>query len=200
MPARHFSNVDLPDPFRPTIPKNSPGSTANETPRSACSSSERPRRNGCSARSLSVWTRSRGIRNDLLTSFTSTAGRACACTPGQASRGPPQRGLHRSASWTEMPDARTKRLTLVACVLGTAVVFLDGTVVNVALPAIRADLHGGLAAQQWVVEAYLLTLGSLLLVGGSLGDLLGRRRIFTIGLAGFGATSLLCAAAPSSEV
>jgi EmrB/QacA subfamily drug resistance transporter len=97
-------------------------------------------------------------------------------------------------------DARAKRLTLVASVLGTAVVFLDGTVVNVALPAIRADLHGGLAAQQWVVEAYLLTLGSLLLVGGSLGDLLGRRRVFTIGLTGFGVASLLCAAAPSSGV
>src|SRR4051794_11265687 len=99
-----------------------------------------------------------------------------------------------------MADARTKRLTIIACILGTSVVFLDGTVVNVALPAIRADLHGGLAAQQWVVEAYLLTLGSLLLVGGSLGDLLGRRRIFTIGLAGFGVTSILCAVAPSSEV
>ena len=54
--------------------------------------------------------------------------------------------------------------------------FLDGTVVNVALPAIRDDLDTGLAAQQWVVEAYLLTLGALMLVGGSLGDLLGRAR------------------------
>jgi EmrB/QacA subfamily drug resistance transporter len=99
-----------------------------------------------------------------------------------------------------MPDAHTLRLTLVACVLGTAVVFLDGTVVNVALPAIGADLDAGLAGQQWVVEAYLLTLGSLLLVGGSLGDLLGRKKIFSIGLAGFGVTSLLCAVAPSAEV
>src|SRR4051812_22223560 len=96
-------------------------------------------------------------------------------------------------------DARTKRLTLIACILGTAVVFVDGTVVNVALPAIRADLDTGLAAQQWIVEAYLLTLGSLLLVGGSLGDLLGRRRIFMVGLAGFGVTSLLCALAPNAE-
>ena len=99
-----------------------------------------------------------------------------------------------------MADARTKRLTLVACILGTAVVFLDGTVVNVALPAIRDDLDTGLAAQQWVVEAYLLTLGALLLVGGSLGDLLGRKRIFSVGLAGFGATSLLCALAPTAEL
>jgi EmrB/QacA subfamily drug resistance transporter len=99
-----------------------------------------------------------------------------------------------------MADARTKRLTLVACVLGTLVVFLDGTVVNVALPAIRDDLDTGLAAQQWVVEAYLLTLGSLLLVGGSLGDLLGRRKMFAAGLAGFGVTSLLCALAPNAEL
>ena len=59
--------------------------------------------------------------------------------------------------------------------------------VNVALPAIERDLGGGLAGQQWVSNAYLLTLGSLILVGGSLGDLYGERRIFTIGVAGFGA-------------
>jgi len=99
-----------------------------------------------------------------------------------------------------MADARTKRLTLIACILGSAVVFVDGTVVNVALPAIRDDLDTGLAAQQWIVEAYLLTLGSLLLVGGSLGDLLGRRRIFVAGLAGFAVTSLICALAPTAEL
>ena len=97
-------------------------------------------------------------------------------------------------------DARTKRLTLVACILGSAIVFLDGSVVNVALPAIRSELHTGLAAQQWIVEAYLLTLGSLLLVGGSLGDLYGRRRVFAVGLAGFGLTSLLCAIAPDADL
>jgi EmrB/QacA subfamily drug resistance transporter len=79
-------------------------------------------------------------------------------------------------------------------------VFLDSTVVNVALPAIRSSLHGNLADQQWIVEAYLLTLSSLLLVGGSLGDLFGRRRVFSIGVAAFGVCSLLCAAAPTSEV
>ena len=80
------------------------------------------------------------------------------------------------------PDASgAKRVTLWACILGSAIVFLDGTVVNVALPAIRDDLDAGLAAQQWIVEAYLLTLGSLLLVGGSLGDLFGRRRVFALG-------------------
>ena len=88
------------------------------------------------------------------------------------------------------------RLVLVACILGSIIVFVDSTVVNVALPAIQRDLGGGLALQQWVVDAYLLTLGSLLLVGGSLGDLFGARRLFLIGIVGFGVTSVLCAAAP----
>ncbi len=95
---------------------------------------------------------------------------------------------------------RTKPFTLWAAILGSGIVFLDGTVVNVALPAIREDLDTGLAAQQWIVEAYLLTLGALLLVGGSLGDLFGRRRVFAAGLAGFGVTSALCAIAPTAEL
>jgi EmrB/QacA subfamily drug resistance transporter len=94
----------------------------------------------------------------------------------------------------------TKRIVIVAAILGSGIVFLDSTIVNVALPAIRASLHGDLADQQWIVEAYLLTLSSLLLVGGSLGDLFGRRRVFSIGVAAFGLCSLLCAAAPSSPV
>ncbi len=93
---------------------------------------------------------------------------------------------------------RRQRLILAACVLGSAVVFLDTTVVNVALPALRAELDAGLATQQWVVEAYLLTLGSLLLVGGALGDVLGRRRVYAGGLAGFAVTSGLCALAPNA--
>ena len=97
-------------------------------------------------------------------------------------------------------SARTKRLTLVACILGSAIVFLDATVVNVALPALQADLGASLAAQQWVVEAYMLTLSSLLLVGGSLDDLFERRTIFAWGVGAFGVTSVLCAAAPNVEV
>lgn len=93
---------------------------------------------------------------------------------------------------------RTQRLTLLACILGSSAAFLDGTIVNVALPAIRASVHGGLQTQEWVVDAYLLTLGALLLVGGSLGDVFGRRRIFAIGVAGFGAASLVCAIAPDA--
>jgi EmrB/QacA subfamily drug resistance transporter len=94
--------------------------------------------------------------------------------------------------------ARGQRLTLLAAILGSSAVFLDGTVVNVALPAIRSDLDTGLAEQQWIVEAYLLTLGSLILVGGSLGDILGRRLVFVWGLVGFGVTSALCAVAPGA--
>jgi EmrB/QacA subfamily drug resistance transporter len=94
---------------------------------------------------------------------------------------------------------RQQRLTLIATILGSTVVFLDGTVVNVALPAISEGLDMGLAGQQWVVEAYTLALVALLLVGGSLGDQFGRRRIFVIGLIAFGATSILCAVAPTDE-
>src|SRR5918998_5883084 len=95
--------------------------------------------------------------------------------------------------------ARTQRLILVAAILGTTVVTVDSTVVNVALPAIAEDLGGGLAGQQWTANAYLLTLASLLLIGGSLGDLLGERRVFIAGVAGFGGTSLFCALAPTIE-
>jgi EmrB/QacA subfamily drug resistance transporter len=95
---------------------------------------------------------------------------------------------------------RRERLTLVATILASTVVFLDATVVNVALPAMERDLGMGLAGQQWVVEAYLLSLVALMLVGGSLGDHFGRRKIFSIGLAGFGVTSILCALAPSTGV
>jgi EmrB/QacA subfamily drug resistance transporter len=97
-------------------------------------------------------------------------------------------------------DASVKRLTLIACIMGSGIVMLDGSVVNVALPAIQVALGGGLAAQQWIVNGYLLTLGSLILIGGSLGDLFGERRVFTIGVAGFGAASLLCALSPSIGV
>jgi EmrB/QacA subfamily drug resistance transporter len=95
---------------------------------------------------------------------------------------------------------RQKRLTLLAAILASSIALLDGTVVNVALPAIREDLDAGLATQQWVVEAYLLMLGSLLLIGGSLSDVYGRRRVFAAGAAGFGLTSLVCAAAPTGPL
>jgi EmrB/QacA subfamily drug resistance transporter len=96
--------------------------------------------------------------------------------------------------------SHSRQLTLLACILGSGIAFLDGTLVNVALPAIGRDLGGGLAGQQWVVDGYLLSLGSLVLIGGSLGDLLGRRRMFAIGVACFGLTSAMCAISPSIDV
>src|ERR1700749_4477513 len=102
---------------------------------------------------------------------------------------------------TERLDERTrKRLILVACILGSTIVFVDSTVVNVALPAIQRDLGGGLPLQQWIVDAYLLTLGALLLVGGSLGDLFGGKRVFAIGVVAFGLTSVLCALATTGPM
>jgi EmrB/QacA subfamily drug resistance transporter len=97
-------------------------------------------------------------------------------------------------------DDRRQRLALVAAIMGSFVTGLDVTAVNVALPAIRMDLGGGLAGQQWISNAYLLTLGSLILVGGSLGDVFGERRVFSIGVAGFGVVSFVCAIAPNIEL
>ena len=82
-------------------------------------------------------------------------------------------------------------------ILGLAIVLIDGTAVGVALPAIGRDLGATLAEQQWIVDAYLLTLAGLMLIGGGLGDRFGRRRMYVVGLAAFTATSLLCALAPS---
>jgi EmrB/QacA subfamily drug resistance transporter len=93
---------------------------------------------------------------------------------------------------------RVKRWTLVATIMGSSIAFIDGSVVSVALPAMQRDLGGGLAAQQWWVDAYLLTLGSLILVGGSLGDIFGEMRMFTLGVAAFGVASILCALAPDA--
>src|SRR5258706_15125888 len=94
---------------------------------------------------------------------------------------------------SHLSDSTRKRLILVACILGSTIVFVDSTVVNVALPAIKTDLGGGLALQQWEVDAYLLTLGSLILIGGSLGHIFGEPRGFELGVVSFGVTSLLCA-------
>ena len=117
--------------------------------------------------------------------------RSARSEQGAACTAPSLRAVH---------DARAKRLTLIACILGSAIVFVDGTVVNVALPALREDLGASLAGQQWVVESYLLMLASLVLVGGSLGDLYGRRHIFEIGVVGFGVSSLICAISPTVEL
>jgi len=93
-----------------------------------------------------------------------------------------------------------QRLTLVAAILGSGVATIDGTIVNVALPAIQRDLGGGLPAQQWVSNAYLLVLGSLILIGGSLADIYGERLVFAVGVAAFGVFSVACALAPTIGV
>src|SRR6266542_3476474 len=98
----------------------------------------------------------------------------------------------------------TKRWILIAAVLGSGIVFLDSTVVNVALPKIGRDLPrlflGVLEGQSYVYNAYLLTLSALLILAGAINDFYGRKRTFLYGLVGFGATSVLCGFAPNMEL
>jgi EmrB/QacA subfamily drug resistance transporter len=92
------------------------------------------------------------------------------------------------------------RWTLAATILGSSMTFIDATVVNVALPALQADLHATITDVQWVVEAYALFLGALILVGGSMGDEFGRRRVFLFGVVFFTAASILCGVASSARM
>ncbi len=96
--------------------------------------------------------------------------------------------------------SRPGRWVLLATVLGSSMVMLDSTVVNVALPTIGRDLSASLGDLQWTVTAYTLTLAGLILLGGSLGDRLGRRRVFLVGVVWFALASALCGAAPSVGV
>ncbi len=93
-----------------------------------------------------------------------------------------------------------KRLTLAATILGSSMAFIDGSVVNIALPAIQHALHADAASTQWIVNAYLLLLGALVLVGGSAADLYGRRRIFLVGIAVFTVASIACGISPDITV
>ena len=93
-----------------------------------------------------------------------------------------------------------KRLALAATICGSGMAFLDGSVVNVALPAIQRDLAGGAAEAQWIVNAYLLLLGAFVLIGGAAGDRYGRRRVFLVGVVLFTLASLLCAIAPDARL
>ena len=125
---------------------------------------------------------------------------ATASTPAPSSSSRGARDAHR-----RVPAAGGLRLgtsagrwVILAAVLGSGIAFLDSTVVNVALPAIADDLGGGLSGLQWTVDAYLLTLSSLLLLGGALGDELGRRRVFIVGLDRRSpVASVLCGLAPN---
>lgn len=121
----------------------------------------------------------------------SQAGNSQPGDPGPGSLAPGASGA--------VTPAVQKRVLYVA-IVASFMAFLDSSVVNLALPAISRELGGGLVVQQWVVDAYLLTLGALILVAGSLSDQFGRVRVLQWGLAGFAATSVLCGFAWTAEL
>src|SRR6266576_1765080 len=119
-------------------------------------------------------------------------------------KSPCDEGIIQCAPYTA-PGVETRQRSvgtwvLVATILGSSMAFIDGTVVNVALPVLQTDLHATATDVQWVVEAYSLFLASLILVGGSLGDHFGRRRVFAIGILLFTVASILCGLAPNVNV
>ena len=116
-----------------------------------------------------------------------------------AAHGPPcDEAVVRAQATAGGLDEVTRRRVLVATILGSSMAFIDGSVVNVALPSIQRELAAGIASMQWVVNAYLLFLGALVLVGGALGDRFGRRTIFVGGVAIFTAASVACGLAPDA--
>src|SRR3989441_13327210 len=98
----------------------------------------------------------------------------------------------RSGTRSAPPKTKSRSWILAATIVGSSMAFIDSTVVNVALPALQASLHATVVGVQWVVESYGLFLGALILVGGSLGDLFGRRRMFLVGVGIFAAASIAC--------
>ena len=114
------------------------------------------------------------------------------CAPGPQAPGPAMPG----PAALRVSDPRG-RVVLLTTVLGSGVALLDSTIVNVALPTVGRDLGADLAGVQWVISAYALTLAALILLGGSLGDRLGRRRVYIWGVAGFGVASMLSALSPN---
>ena len=116
------------------------------------------------------------------------------------SRGPCDLGVLRTAPAAPVPGGTAERTrTLAATVLGSSLALIDGSVVNVALPAIQLDLAAGAAATQWVMNAYLVVLGALVLIGGASADRFGRRRVFVAGVVVFTAASILCGLAPGTS-
>src|SRR3984893_15222201 len=105
----------------------------------------------------------------------------------------------RSANADVPRTAQAAHWILAATILGSSMAFIDSTVVNVALPALQSSLHATVVGVQWVVESYGLFLGALILIGGSLGDLFGRRRMFLIGVGIFGAASVACGLASNIQ-
>jgi MFS family permease len=107
------------------------------------------------------------------------------------------RGTPETSAIQRVPARQSGVWVLIATILGSSMAYIDGTVVNVALPVLQLDLKATVADVQWVVEAYSLFLAALILVGGSLGDHFGRRRIFAIGVSLFAVASVLCGLAPN---
>jgi MFS family permease len=122
--------------------------------------------------------------------------RTSSVLPAQAS--PCDALVIRTQALSLVHPCRRKKLALAATILSSSMAFIDGSVVNVALPSIQSELHASVAAIQWVVDAYLLFLGALVLVGGSLGDKLGRRTVFIAGIGLFTLASIGCGLAPSA--
>ena len=106
-------------------------------------------------------------------------------------------GVVHSGAETQPGARSTGRWVLAATIIGSSMAFIDGTVVNVALPVLQRELGATVAGVQWVVEVYALMLAALMVVGGVLGDRFGRRRIFAVGVAVFAAASVWCGLAPS---
>ena len=101
---------------------------------------------------------------------------------------------------TSTEATRHRWLVLAICTMSLFLVGLDATIVNIALPTIRTDLNASVSQLQWVIDAYAIVLASLLILGGSTGDRLGRARTFKVGLTLFGLGSLLCSMAPTIEL
>jgi EmrB/QacA subfamily drug resistance transporter len=118
--------------------------------------------------------------------------RTCASKAGAAMLARPCEGTTTAVSPKEGCSRQAAPWILAASVLASSMVFIDGSAVNVAVPVLQSDLHTTNAGAQWVIESYALFLSALILVGGSLGDLFGRRRIFLAGIAAFALASLLC--------
>src|SRR5258708_4310230 len=110
---------------------------------------------------------------------------------------PCDEGVILSAPATSPCSSGAAPWILAATILGSSLAFIDGSVVNLALPALQANLHATVVDVQWVVEAYALLLAALILVGGSLGDIYGRKRIYAAGIVLFAAASTWCGLAPN---
>src|SRR5437588_11080924 len=115
-------------------------------------------------------------------------------------RQPCDEGVIRSGRLAIPCRSESRPWVLAATILGSSMAFIDSTVVNVALPALQANFHASVVDVQWVVESYGLFLGALILAGGSLGDVFGRRLIFLVGVSVFAIASVVCGVAGSIHV